>query len=191
MFKFKVTSKGSTIRKLQDMLKDLPKEAEAVMSAASNAALDYAHREISSGISSLYTMPLPEALDTITLRRATPNNPTASLESRGSVPGMQHFEHSATSAGVKVTVRKDRGGGTIPGAFTSPDITGIFHRRGPRVVMERGRHKGKKRQRLHRYSGPAVPSMVKTVIDENELMDKAGDVMSREIDRGIDRILKK
>jgi hypothetical protein len=182
---------------INELLKHLPGEAEKATVMALNKTIKGVRSEVVKAVTATYLIKAADVRETIDVKGATKNDMQATLKSRGSVLGIQHFRHSPKKAlprpkvGIKVQDRRDSKGGKLPGTFVIDGLEGIFRRENAARLYKRGKRAGSAGIHLERVPGPAVPSMISTVIDEQNLQEKAGDRMAKELDAAVNMILVK
>lgn len=174
------------LRRTRDLLQHVPQGAERATARAMNRTLEGARTEVVRSVTSTYIIRAADVRETITIDKASADKLQARLRSQGAVIGLQHFQHSPKAAtnprpkvGIRVRVRKDSRASALPGTFIAGGRIGIFQRA------------GRDRLPLERRFGPAVPSMVGTVVEEQQIERQAGDRFIRELNHEIDYLLTK
>lgn len=169
---------------VEKLLDHIPRGAERACSRALNRTTTGVRTQATRSIRDIYVIKAGDVRETMRVDKATPNKLRARLVSRGAVLGLQHFSYSPKNPnqrpkiGVRIRVRKASSAKPIAGTFLISGKTGIFQR------------KGKERFPLERKSGPAVPSMMKTAVDERGLQEKAEERLARELEHEVDYLLK-
>jgi hypothetical protein len=185
MIDVKLGVSGNQIQRTEELLGHIPGAAAKAIARAMNRTIEGTRTQIVRSVTGDYIIKAKDVRETIRIERASPSKLQARLISAGSVIGLQHFSFSPKTikprpkVGVRVRVRKDSKATAISGAFVSDSIQGIFRR------------KGKDRFPLERLHGPAVPSMITTVLDSRGLQEQAEERFVRELGHEVDWILKK
>lgn len=185
MIDLKIQIDGDKLKLVEDMLAHIPKGAERAVSRSMNRTIIGVRTIVTKSVTELYEIKSGDVRETIRIEKASPSKLSARLISSGPVIGLQRFKHSPKSArsrpkiGVRVRVRKDSPMEPYKGAFLTPSIQGIYRRT------------TRDRLPIERIYGPAVPSMVKTVTDEQQIQDQAGDRFIKELNHEVDFLLTK
>lgn len=144
------------IKEIQKQLGGIQGRAPAAISRAMNRAVTATATSVSKEIRGKYHVKAGEVKDATTRNRSSPSSLSASVRISGRPVGLDKFKVSPKTVNpkrksqLKISVRKDKGAGTISGAFNA-HISGV-------KVMKRT---GKKRLPVDRLFGPAIPQMAK------------------------------
>lgn len=186
MIDIKIGIGGDKLQEVKDMLRHIQGGAQRATARAMNRTITGVRSTITSSVVELYEIKARDVRDTIRIEKATPDKLSARLISAGPVIGLQHFKYTPRSAarnrprfGIRVRVRKDSSMDPFKGAFMADSIEGIYHRT------------SRDRLPIERLYGPAVPSMVKTAVDEQDIQDQAGDRFIKELDHEAGYLLTK
>lgn len=173
------------IQRAQNLLRGVRGGASTALARALNRALEGTRTDAVRAVRETYLIKAGDIRETITIKKAGKDDLEARLTSRGSALGVQHFSVTPKTAtkrppiGVRVRIRKDSSPAPVPGAFMTGRLVGVFVREGPARLP------------LRRLHGPAVPSMIGTVVAERDLEPEAYQRFTRELDHQIDYLLLK
>lgn len=174
------------IREIQKQLGDVQGKAPAALSRAMNRAVTATATSVSKEIRKKYHVKAGDVKDATTRNRSSPSNLSASVRISGGPIGLDKFKVSPKTVNprrksqLKISVRKDKGAGTVSGAFNA-HINGV-------KVMKRT---GKSRLPIERLFGPAIPQMAKN--EEVSLVagKRGGIVFEERLRHEIGRLLKR
>ena len=190
MIMVKIGFDEDLIARTEEQLADIEYGAERAICRALNRTCVGARAEIVRAIYGGYFVHARDVRQAISIKRATYSDLSAEVRSEGAVIELFKFRHSPIKrlnpeprVGVKVYVKRGGGGAAVPGTFiaTVGGHPGIFKR------LTEARD-----SKLERLYGPAIPSMMKTVLDDDSeqgIQDRAEARMVRELEHKVDFLL--
>ncbi len=183
-----ISISGDVLKSTHELLAHIDKGAEKAIAHALNRVAVGARFEIVKAIGEKHEIRARDVRNAIKIKRASYNKLQAQVDSTGTVIPLEDFKHSPSGynqprpkIGIRVKVRKDRSGGVIPGTFFIPNNPHIFQR-----------ETEDPRSKLLKMYGPAIPSMMRVVLDEEGeqgIQDRAEARLEREIQHEIDYLL--
>lgn len=176
----------SQIEKAERMLAHIPGAAPRAMSNAINRATDSAKTEAARKAREQYYITHKDVLSTMKMYRASAQDLTASVVSRGNLIALPKFRVTPAKPQPRrkkpITVRVKRGqGGPVRKAFVAgmrSGHTGVFMR------------SGKKRFPIEQMFGPSVPQMLESRSVNAWVSQKANETLDKRLDHEINRVLE-
>jgi hypothetical protein len=196
-----VTVTPQQIERAQAMLAALPGAADKALARAINRAAEAARSEAVRGAVAEYNVQASRVRDTMSIRRASPDNLNASVHSRGSALPLSRFETTPSQPGTggpgKATLRAavKRGGGQkpMPGAFVArfgSGHTAVVERLGTKTKSSKPALGAKTASgTIPEFVGPSVPSMLGSTTVSEGIEARAAEVLDARLDHEIDRML--
>ena len=172
------------------LLQGIDKGAKKAISRALNRTSVGARAEIVKAIHQTHEIRSRDVREAIKIKKAHWGNLEAQVHSLGAVNPLEQFNHSPKGyqlprpkVGVRVKVRKGSKGGVIPRTFFRANNPHIFRR----ITDD-------SKSDLEKLFGPAIPSMMRVVLDEDAeqgIQDRAETRFNRELNHEIDFMLSK
>lgn len=174
------------IKEIQRQLGGIQGKAPNAISSAMNRAVTALATSVSKEIRKTYHVKAGDVKKATTRRKSSPSKLSAGVDISGGPIGLDKFKVSPKTINpkrksqLKISVRKDRGAGTITGAFNA-NINGL-------KVMKRT---GKKRLPIDRLFGPAIPQMAKNEEVSMTAGRRGGVVFEERLRHEIGRLLER
>lgn len=174
------------IREIQQQLGGIQGKAPNAISRAMNRAVTATATSVSKEVRKKYHVKAGDVKDATTRSRSSPSSLSASVRLTGGPIGLDKFKVSPKTVNpkrksqLKISVRKDRGAGSVAGAFNA-NINGV-------KVMKRT---SKKRLPIERLFGPSIPQMAKNEEVSNTAGRRGGVVFEERLRHEIGRILER
>lgn len=174
------------IKEIQQKLGEVQGRAPNAISRAMNRAVTATSTSVSKEIRKKYHVKAGDVKSATTRKNSSPSKLSASVNIAGGPIGLDKFKVSPKTVNpkrksqLKISVRKDRGAGTVSGAFNA-NISGL-------KVMERT---GKKRLPIDRLFGPAIPQMAKNEEVSAAAGRRGGVVFEERLRHEIGRLLER
>lgn len=184
----------SQLKHVEAVLQHIPKAMPRVIARSINRASVAAKTAALKKISNEYTIKRKRVAETFSLTKATVNNLSAFVTSKGRPNALTYFK---TSPGKlpkgrpknPVFVRvKQSGGGPIKGAFlakTKSGHLGVFHRNG---VF--GRNGNEKLEEIEQNYGPSTPQMLENKTVSAFIENRAREILNKQLDHEVDVMLR-
>jgi hypothetical protein len=181
-----ITVSAEKMEYAERMLRNIPGAAKRAAANAINRASESARTEAARKVRELYYIKQSDVTSTIKLYRATPEDLSSVVVSRGNLLALSKFRVTPSQPQPNrrrpIIVRVKRGsGGIITGAFVarmSSGHIGVFNRI------------GKTRLPIIQRYGPSVPQMLGNPSVTNWVEQKAYETLDKRLDHEINRILE-
>ena len=183
-----ITLDSKQLEHAKDVLNHIPGAVPKAVARAINRARQSARSAALKKIGSEYTIKQKRAADSFEIGKATPNNLSAFIRSKGGVIALSYFKtrpgkvpSGRPKNPVFVQVKK-AGGGTIKSAFLArmkSGHVGVFHRANGNSSLP-----------IQQNYGPSVPQMLESKSVTAFICDRAQEVLSDRLEHEIDVILR-
>jgi len=185
-----VTLTGDQIARAADALQHIAGGAGKAMSRAINRAIQGARTAATKQIRRVYRIKSGDVKATMTLRRATPSNLSASVTSRGKRINLYAFAPRPSASGTGGKGRRHLTISVLRGRRTRHRSAwvGSF---GKSARLRVAMRKGPKRFPIRALSGPAVPQMLGTRDVIAEVEKVAAERLDKRLDHEIGVLLKR
>lgn len=168
-----------------------------------NEALAAGKTTLSKEVRVVYTPSAEFVKDTIRLRKASKSDLSGALISTGYTSSLRHFAHTpkgkATTGAdrkqIRVSVKKSGGKKPLATGFAwdggkGTDKYSLYVRTGEKHIATKGRHKGKRVERLKKATGPSVPQMVNNDMVRESVEQRIGEVLENRLQHHTLRLLE-
>lgn len=179
---------ASQLELIEKKLGALSNRTDDVLRRALNRTGDMAFTQVKRAIARQMGMKVGDAAKSLTTRKASYAALRYSINAAGPYLPLKYFGARQLKKGVAATpwaVRR-----VFPHTFIVSSLGGhVFERSGKRVRMTKGIFKGRKRQRLRKLWGPALPNELVKCETAKAFTDTVATVLPRRIEHELARAL--